>query len=463
MILLAATAVIGVAGFVAVRADRAMRITTGSISHVLCRGAFVSGLSADQVYRDILLPVPGVERIDWAVRREVDFARREVRTRLAGAFEARSVHRDGLGCRVVRGTPPTNATVSERVGAVAHGTVSPLPEIAGPEIVEPRDQRLRAALARAFVEPAEPPYRRTHAVVVVHDGRIVAERYAPGYGVDTPVPGYSGTKSVVSALIGILVRERRLSVDEPAPVREWQHPGDPRRGITIDHLLRMTSGLAWTEPLTGGGIDSASRMYFVERDMAGFAARAPLEMAPGSTWNYNSGNTMLLSGIIRDAVGGRAEDVLRFAHRELFGPLGMRQVTLEFDATGTPVGGGGMLAPARDWARFGVLYANDGVIDGRRILPEGWVRYSASPTPVASLGYGAGFWTNLGSSAGAERRRGWGMPSDSFLASGWIGQLVVVAPSARLVVARFGASHGPGGDVHGVSRLVAEVTATVGR
>lgn len=453
---------IGVAGFFVLRPDRRVRVATGSISHLLCSGVFVSGVPADQVYREIFMPIPGMELVDRVVRREVDVARREVRAALLGFFESRSVYRDGLGCLVVHDPLPTNPTPSERVGALVHDAPALLPEIAGPEVVEPRDERLRAALERAFVEPREPPYRQTRAVVVVHEGRVIAERYAPGYGVDTPVPGNSDTKSVISALIGILVRERRLSVDQAAPVRAWQGAADPRRAITIDHLLRMTSGLAWREPLTGvDPANSSDRMIFLERDMAAFVERVPLETTPGITWTYNSGNTMILSRVIRDAVGGRTEDVLRFAHRELFGPLGMRRVTLEFDATGTPVGARAMLAPPRDWARFGVLYVNDGVIGGRRILPEGWVRYSASPTPVASFGYGAGFWTNLGSSAGAERRRGWGMPPDSFFASGWIGQLVVIVPSARLVVARFGASHGPRGDIDGVSRLVGEVTSAL--
>lgn len=140
------------------------------------------------------------------------------------------------------------------------------------------------------------------------NGRFVAERYALGYGVNTPLRGYSDTKSVISALTGILVRERRLSVDQPVPVPAWRAPGDPRHAITIDHLLRMTSGLAWREALSGGDLGPSPRMQFVERDMAGFAEGASVEAALGAKWNYNSGNTMIVSRIIRDAVRGRAED-----------------------------------------------------------------------------------------------------------------------------------------------------------
>ena len=120
-----------------------------------------------------------------------------------------------------------------------------------------------------------------------------------------------------------------------------------------------------------------------------------------------------------------------------------------------------MLASARDWARFGMLYLNDGVVGGRRILPVGWVQYSSAPTPSTRLGYGAGFWTNLGSNPGAYLRRAWGMPADSFYASGWLGQIIVVVPSEQLVVARFGVSFAPAADHDGVSHLVADVLVAI--
>ncbi len=465
LILLVPAAAIVVAAWLAVRPDRALRVATGFTSYTLCAEVFVSGLDPEQVYAETLEPVPGIRWLGWALRYRVDVPHRQVRTTLAGAFQSRAVHRDGRGCLVVHGTEPTDVTVPRN--AVANGQASGVlvPEIAGPAVVAAADDGLRAALDRAFAEPDRPPYRWTKAVVVVHDGRVVAERYAPGYGVGTPLLGYSVTKSVINALIGVLVRQGRLSIGQPAPVPAWREPSDPRHAITIDQLLRMTSGLALGNSLgvRHKGWDPSARMLFLERDMAGYAESVSLEAAPGSTWNYADGNTLILSRIIRDAVGGRAGDVLQFARRELFDPLGMRNVTLPFDATGTPMGSSSMLAPARDWARFGLLYLNDGVVGGQRILPEGWVRYSSSPTPGAWIGYGAGFWTNLGSSEGADRRTRWGMPRASFFASGLLGQYVVVVPSERLVVARFGVTHGPRGDIEGASQLVANVIAALGK
>ncbi len=182
-------------------------------------------------------------------------------------------------------------------------------------------------------------------------------------------------------------------------------------------------------------------MNFNEPDMAGFAEGAALLALPGTTWKYANGNPAILARIVRDRVGGRAVDVLRFARRELFGPLGMRAATLELDSTGTPIAGAFLFATPRDWARFGLLFLEDGVVGGTRILPEGWVRYSTTPTASAGVGYGAGWWINEGDSQGARFRRDHGMPAEAFMALGIYGQTVVVVPSQRLVIARFGTTY----------------------
>jgi CubicO group peptidase (beta-lactamase class C family) len=172
---------------------------------------------------------------------------------------------------------------------------------------------------------------------------------------------------------------------------------------------------------------------------------------------------MILSRIVRDSVGGRAMDVLRFARRELFQPLGMRNVTIEFDATGSPIGSTYLYATARDWARFGMLYLDDGVVQGRRILPEGWVRYSSTPT--LNTGYGAGFWTNRIQGEVPKLHIPWsipGAPEDTISARGSMGQFVIVIPSKRLVIVRFGLSHSRDLDHSGVGDLVTNVIAALG-
>jgi len=311
---------------------QSFHVLTSFLSRAICSAVFVSGLDPDQDYAEHHLARPGMRWLNWAIRYDVDRSKREVTASVLGLFRNRSVFREGLGTILVRGPEPADPPVLEGDWGAADPTGPRLPEIGGPAVVEPNDPLLRAALDEAFVEPLRPPYRRTKAIVVIHDGRVVAERYAPGFGIHTRILGYSNAKSVISALIGVLVREGRLSVHAPAPVPEWADPADARNAITIDHLLRMTSGLAISE--TDGLLGRVGRMLFLERDMAGYAASCNLQSAPGKAWGYTSGNTVILSRIVRDAVGGRAIDVLRFANRELFQPLGMQDVTVEFDRHG---------------------------------------------------------------------------------------------------------------------------------
>jgi CubicO group peptidase (beta-lactamase class C family) len=444
------------AAFFVFRPGRALRVGTGTIAHTLCSEVFVAGLDPQQSFREIFGSMPGIRRIPL-LHYEVDTTKKEVRATVAGRFESRAVYQEGGGCGIVyRGGTGSRPVLATRDEAPPTGGV----DMAGSSLVEPADAKLRGALDRAFAEPSGTPPRGTKAVVVLYNGRIVAERYAPGYSMDTRFLGWSMTKSMVNALVGILVQQERLSLAGPAPVSAWGDPSDPRHAITIEQLMRMTSGLALDE--TNTGFDPSSRMLYTEPDMAAFAESARLQAPPGTRYHYSSPSTLILSRIVRDAVGGRAEDVRRFAERELFHPLGMRDVILEFDAAGTPVGSSYMYATARDWARFGLLYANDGMADGRRILPEGWVGYSATPTPGSRDGYGAGFFTNRGESDFGRLRVRGGMPADSFFASGTQGQRIVVAPAERLVVVRLGRSQDwETFDIRGLIRLVADVNAAV--
>lgn len=461
ILILAASTALGALGWSAARARDVPRVATGFVANILCSETFVSGLDPRRDFTETTEAMPGVGLITWAMDYQVDRQRKDVSVTLFGFGRSHAVYREGLGCTLDHGTALADVALPpmQRQAAL-------LPEIAGPGIVAPQSPQLAVALDRAFAEPAAPPFRRTRAVVVMKDGRIIAERYADGIGVDTPLLGFSATKSVISALIGILVRDGKLTVDQPAPIAAWQDPHDPRHAITVDQLLRHTAGLALGSSLQASlasVLEPVNRMKFVESDMASYAESIPLETAPGQAWNYHDGNYVILSHLIRNATGGHAADVMRFAHRELFDPLGMRNVVLEFDAAGTPKGSGEMLASARDWARFGQLYLDDGVAGGKRILPEGWVKYAASPTPHAWVGYGAGFWTNLGNSYGARYRVDHGWPRDAFLAKGTIGQYVIVVPSQHLVIVRLGRSPNMPPEADGVSELVRDVvTVTSG-
>jgi CubicO group peptidase (beta-lactamase class C family) len=430
------------------RPDLAIRAGTASTSQTLCGEVFVSGLDANRVFAEEILPRRGMRTLLKRLRYTVDLQRKQVVTTWAGHFVGVATYRPGYGCALGDANAFAPGVAPNFAGAASsENPATP---------ITPVNIKLSEALDRAFAEPPQPPYRRVRAIVVMRDGKIIAERYAQGIGPDAPLIGYSVSKSVINALIGILVREGKLNPYAPAPVGAWSSPADPRHAITLDQLLRMTSGLELEE--SDSGFDPVSRMMFCERDMAAYAEKAGLKSKPGQSWEYTSGNTLIVSAILRDAVGGDAADVLRFAHSQLFDPVGMHHVTMEFDGAGTPIGSTRIYASARDWARFGELYRNDGVVDGKRILPDGWVSYSTQPTLDSP--YGSGFWVNAGQSADARGRIQAGMPVDSYFASGLFGQRIVIVPSQRLVIVRFGATIDPPNfDIHGLTRLVADVIA----
>ncbi|MGD9967472.1 MAG: serine hydrolase domain-containing protein [Hyphomonadaceae bacterium] len=301
--------------------------------------------------------------------------------------------------------------------------------------------------------------RQVKAVVVVLNGHVIAERYAPGYGVDTPLLSFSVAKSITNALAGVLVRQGRLSLYQNVERPEWAGAEDLRSSITANDLLRMQSGLDARE--SGDGFDPVTHMLLLHDDMAHFAAGRPARARPGALWEYTSANTIILSRQIGDVVGGGAFGMRSFAERELFEPLGMEDVTMEFDGVETFVGSTFVYAPARAYARLGLLFLNDGVApDGRRILPRGWVDYSRRRTLNSS--YGAGFWLASGDGEDARRLRAAGFPDDGYYAWGALGQRIYIVPSRGIVMARFGYTLAVDQDVDADMRLLGAVIASEG-
>ena len=425
-----------------------LRVATGSVSRGLCDAVFVAGLDPARQFREEEAPL--MRGVAWALAYRVDRARREVHASVLGGFAARAVFRPGLGCLLVHGDGP----VPEAAGFVPPPIASPFSS----GVVGSTDPAIEQALDRAFAEPDPAHPRLTKAVVVLHQGRLVAERYAPGYGPDTPIWAHSLSKSVTNALIGILVRQGKLRLDQPAPIAAWRASGDPHRAVTVDQLLRMDSGLPFDE--TNGVLSALTRMLFLQPDMAAYAAHTPLEHPPGTAWGYSNLGYVLLGRMVTDAAGGDAVSAGRFARRELFAPLGMAHTLIQADATGTLIGSGSVYGTARDFARFGQLYLDDGVVGGKRILPEGWVAYSRSRT--LDTGYGAGFWLNVKNDTSVPVWDApWGMPQlprDMYYARGAFGQYVVIVPSEQLVVVRMGISLWYGDDT---GDLVAAVIAAL--
>jgi CubicO group peptidase (beta-lactamase class C family) len=426
------------------RPDRAARVAAGLTAHNLCSATFVGGLDPDATFdQQVRILVQGAARF---IHYSVDRTERSVTASFAWLVQARAQETPGYGCRLdaadnIPAPPPRPAAI-----AFAPDGFAP------PDVVPAADPAIAAAIDRLFAEEPQQPLKTVKAVVVVKDGRVVAERYAPGFGVGTPLLSYSVAKSFTNALLGVLVRQGRLRVDEPAGAPEWAGADDARARITIEDLLRMRSGLDAAE--TGSGFSPVAQMEYAEADMAGFAARHQLKQPPGTAWEYTSADTLILARLLGHTVGGGAAGMRDFAERELLTPLRMAGVTMEFDGAGVFFGSSYMFAPARAFARLGLLYLNDGVAEGgRRILPEGWVAWSRRSTLGAA--YGAGFWTNDGPSAIAARRVKNGFPKDGFFASGDLGQRIYIVPSAHLVVARFGYSQPPDFGIADDIRLIA--------
>jgi CubicO group peptidase (beta-lactamase class C family) len=245
---------------------------------------------------------------------------------------------------------------------------------------------------------------------------------------------------VTHGLVGIRILEGKLALHAPAPVPEWSGEGDPRTTITLDQLLRMSSGLAFSEVYEDYNSDVVT-MLFKRGDAGGYAAAKPLAHTPDTHWYYSSGTTNLVSRIVRDTFEGDQAAYFAFPRRALFERIGMRSAVIEPDASGTFVGSSFMFATARDWARFGLLFLQDGVWQGERLLPEGWVRYGTTPTPLAPQGrYGAHWWLNAGDPDDPSDRPWPDLPRDAFAASGFEGQYVLVIPSRQLVLVRLGLS-----------------------
>jgi len=297
--------------------------------------------------------------------------------------------------------------------------------------------------------------KRTQALVVVHNGRIVAERYAAGLEPATPLIGWSITKSVTNALIGILVKEGRLSLLSPVAVQAWQGQDDARASITLDDLLRMSSGLRFDEDMSNPRAD-VMQMLLAVGDTAAYAAGKDLTNMPGTVWRYSSGASSILSGVMRHTLR-EDTDYLTFPRRALFDRIGMASAILETDATGTFVGSSYMYASARDWARFGLLYLKDGVCSGERILPEDWVKYTTTPAPAdPKKSYGAHFWLQIPE----EYRRSNGrLPADAYHAVGHEGQFVTIVPSREVVIVRLGHTRYP--NIWDQSAFVLEVLAAL--
>ncbi|MBL7841348.1 MAG: serine hydrolase [Cyclobacteriaceae bacterium] len=418
-------------------ASQAFPIITGYGAKNLCSCAYLSGRSQQSVLDNELSAFP-LSLGTFELHPEDSSATATV----FGFAEHKAIYRKGLGCTLI------NEMTEEELRKQKFNLPKTLPNqdsIAWPmgnlvrdTVIQGIDYALlNKTVEDAFAEPGEKKNRRTRAILVIYDGQIVAEKYADGFDKNTRQLGWSMAKSVTNSLMGILVRDGKLSLNDPAPFEEWKN--DKRNAITIHNLMQMSSGLRWEENYSKPC--DATNMLFKAKDAGLLASHSPYESEPGKIFEYSSGTSNMLAWIIRNSVGDSA--YYSFASERLFKKTGMHSMILEPDAGGTYVGSSYAFATPRDWGRFGLLFLNDGMFNGERILPEGWSEYSSTPCEGAPMGeYGAQFWLNAGSKSDVVKRVYPDVPQDLYWADGYEGQNVFILPSKDLVVVKLSQSSG---------------------
>ncbi|OAP38373.1 6-aminohexanoate hydrolase [Sinorhizobium glycinis] len=436
-----------VAGWLAFFPPELLKVGDGYAAKIVCSNVFLAGRDPEVVLAEDV-QAPGHPLLKF-VSVSVDPDQQAVTARIFGfAAPVRAVYRPGVGCTVTAGrTMQALAAPAPENAAGGTAAAPQSPDIAWPE-------GSKAEIDPAFQKLADDPGLAgpgMRAVLVIKNGRLIAEAYGRGFDRGTPLLGWSMTKSVTAVLVGLRIADGQMDPEKANLVPEWS--GDERARIKLADLLAMQSGLSFNEDY--GDVTDVTRMLFLESDMASFAAAKPLESAPGSRFNYSTGTTNLLSRLWMQTFDGPAA-ALAYPRQALFGPLGMSSAVMETDASGTFVGSSYMYATAQDWGRFAQFLLYDGHWKGRALLPKGFVEYMRTPTAASGGDYGsAQVWlTENGVRPGTGN-----FPHDTFWMLGHDGQSIMVAPSLRLAVVRLGLT--PGGSGYDVLKLHTEVIAAL--
>ncbi len=408
-----------------------LTIISGYAAKNMASTVFISGRTAQSVNeQDHQVPLIKLANT------EINLENKSASSSVFGLMERKAVFREGLGSVLIQ----DEGKLPDRLQQPRRTTQSiPLPYPFGhlparDTLLAGVDYRaLETALDNAFSNPEE---RRTRTVMILYKNQLVAERYSKGFHRDTPILGWSMTKSILATLYGILTHQERINLTDKTEWPAWQ--GDPRKEITYNDLLRMQSGLEWDEDYSG--ISDVTKMLFLEEDMGKIQSEKELIAKPAELWNYSSGTSNLLSRMLREQFSNYQE-YLDFPYRELIDRIGMNSMMLETDMGGHFVGSSYGWASTADWAKFGLLYLNRGRWNDELIFSEDWVDYVTKPTAGSDGTYGAHFWLN---SDGKYPD----VPTDLYSANGYQGQYVFIIPSKELVVVRTGLAEGPFFDVN---------------
>ncbi|MBV8666061.1 MAG: serine hydrolase [Burkholderiaceae bacterium] len=419
---------VGGAAYLHVAPPEMFRVGSNYSAKIVCSNVFIANRDAQAVLNDDV-QAPGNPLLRL-MKVSVDRERKLVHADLLGfTGKGLAVYRPGTGCATV---PDGDVAAASKPQFEAAPMPAPDSKQAWPAGSQAEtDNAVQALLAD---DQLTGPGMR--AVVVIHKGKLIAQRYGAGFDENTPLLGWSMTKSVTAALVGMAVGDGKLKLDQ-ANLWPTASPADGREKITVADLLAMSSGLRFNEDY--GMVSDVTRMLYLEPDMAAFTHSQPLDHPVGTFWSYSSGTTVLLSRIWQQAVGN---DALTYPQRRLFGPLGMHSATIEADARGNLVGSSYMYATAQDWARFGQFLLQDGVWNGQRLLPEGYVAMMRAPAPASKGQYTKGQLWQWGPDSrtpnGKNPDVAFGLPEDTVWMEGHDGQTVAIVPSKDLVLVRLG-------------------------
>lgn len=430
-----------------------------SYAKILCSAIFVSGRESDEARRNSAYFLMAEPDRREAVTVHVDRAAKRVQVSVKGIVRTAAFYGD-QGCVIrpegqdrvfftptpVRTTLPDAATTPWPMGDAP--PASPWP--AGLDRA-----RMQTAVDLAFADPEG----LTAAMVVVHKGRIVGERYMDGITSDTQLESWSMGKSLTATLVGLEIQRGSFRLDDPAPVPAWRRPGDPRGAIRVRDVMQMSSGLSFTGQ-DDRHLDPTTQyhdhffLYAGAVNAFSYATSSPVEFAPGVVGRYRNSDPMTLGFLVRQAVEARGEDYLTHPQRALFDRIGIRRQVLEPDPWGNFLLSGYDYGTARNWARLGMLYLQDGVWNGQRLLPEGFTRFVSTPAPAwKRREYGGQFWVN------GEGQ--WNLPRDAYFMSGAGGQQTFVVPSHDLVVVRMGHQRGAAAGAKTLNQALAAITAAI--
>ncbi|MBW6536660.1 MAG: beta-lactamase family protein [Mariniphaga sp.] len=409
-------------------------IITAFAAKGMCSSVFLANKQPDRIIAEDLSFFP----INLALTR-VDFEEKSATSTVFGLAKRKAVFREGHGAVIVLKTPKEELKKSGfRIPEPGYSqAILPWPK--GDIIADTLPEgvnvaRLHELIDTCFDAPGSEPFKKTLGIAVVYNNQLIAEKYLPGYDHKTMFHGWSMTKSITGAWAGLLADKGQLSLEEPVGIEAWQN--DERGNITVKNVIQMSTGLDWFENYFT--ISDATVMLMQNEDMLSSVTDNKLDYLPGEHWNYSSGDANLLSGIIRNRINN--ESVYHtMLYEKLLYPIGMLNTKVETDASGLFVASSFSYGTTRDWARFGVLFLNEGVFAGDTILSKDWVDFMKTPVEASNGKYAGTFWLQ----EPEEKNALVDAPADIFFADGFLGQRIYIIPSKNLVVVRmgFGLSH----------------------